>query len=388
MMTALLVLSLLVLLIAQLFASATSVTKLSTVRLDADTQARLVFDRMATDFTWMLRRPDVDFHFVKQADNNSAGAAQNNYSDTFFFFSEVPGYFNSAESTANESNTSLIGYRINPNPNTKSLQLERMAWGLTWDPDATPGYPLVYLTFSNFSNGLGSVLTDYTPTPASTIVGQQQWAGIDNAQSYNTADNQPNPGSNFHVLGDSVFRLEFCFLLNDGTYSVVPAINYTLPSGVAANNKLNATAPPQTSQSGYVVGSRWYDATNYHAYICTNGTANAETWKPLGMADVQGVVVTIAILDQSSQKLLGGKTAPLQAMAQALVGPQWSPTTGTLLNSLSSQSVSQNKLPVLPATNWLNTVNQANFATTIGIPKAVASQVRIYQRIFYLNNTL
>jgi len=33
-------------------------------------------------------------------------------------------------------------------------------------------------------------------------------------------------------------------------------------------------------------------------------------------------------------------------------------------------------------------VNQANFATTIGIPKAVASQVRIYQRIFYLNNTL
>jgi prepilin-type N-terminal cleavage/methylation domain-containing protein len=372
MMAAIAVLGLLVLLIANLFSSATTVTRLSTVRLDADTQARLVFDRMAADFAWMLRRPDVDFHFLKQNDNAGPPSAPP-YSDTFFFFSEVPGYFSSSETSANESNTSLVGYRIN----STTFQLERMAWGLTWDLD-TYSFPLVYLTYNS--------TTTYAPLAASTIAASgANWAGIDSS-TYNTTDNTATtPGGNFHVLGDSVFRMEYCFLLKDGTYSVVPAIN----TGAAANN-LSANLPPTQTTTGYTVNSRWYDTTNNHAYICTYANANGstETWRPLGMADVQAIVVTIAILNQTSQKLIptAKLTTSLQAMATALQGPTWNPTTGRLNNSVPSGQT-QTTPPVLMASTWQNEVNQTSFATTAQVPQAVAGQVRIYQRFFYLNNT-
>jgi len=393
MMAAVVVLSLLVVLIANLFASATTVTRLSTVRLDADTQARLVFDRMAADFTWMLRRPDVDFHFLKQNDSGS-NPSTSPYSDTFFFFSEVPGYFSSSETSANESNTSLIGYRIN----STTFQLERMAWGLTWDPDNTPGYPLVYLTYNNYVNGTSGTLTDYTPAGASTIAATgANWVGIDSA-TYNTTDNAATtPGGNFHVLGDSVFRMEYCYLLKDGTYSVYPAINYVLPAGstgTAPKNYLSATAPPtQKFSTGDSVNSRWYDTVNNHAYICTSANSNAgtETWRPLGMADVQAIVVTIAILNQTSQKLIptANLTTALTAMATALQGPTWT-TNGTLQNSVPAGQT-QTTPPVLMASTWQNTVNSATFASRLStptpVPQTVAAQVRIYQRFFYLNNT-
>jgi hypothetical protein len=40
--------------------------------------------------------------------------------------------------------------------------------------------------------------------------------------------------------------------------------------------------------------------------------------------------------------------------------------------------------PKLMAQTWLGAVNSSTFAQTSGVPKAAASQVRIYQRYFYL----
>ena len=388
MMTALLVLSLLVVLMAQLFSSASILTKASTARLDADTEARLVFDRMADDLTWMLRRPDVDFHFVKQPDNGTNPPSAP-YSDTCFFFSEVPGYYSSSETLA-ESNAALIGYRIN----STTYQMERLARGLAWDSDgSTAGVPLVFLTFNNYS---GPVLTDYTPAYTSTILG---------AFPETPALDQPgNTDPYFHVLGDSVFRLEFCFFLKDGTYSVVPAMNYAPlnsslqpTSSTTVSNNLDAAGPPAPSNgySTYGVGSRWYDTQNNHGYICTSAPANGSaTWRPLGMADVQAVVVTIAILDQTTRKLISGNSTALPNMAKALVGPTWSPATGALstppvptIAALPSSPPNGNT-PLLMAQTWQATVNLSTFPTTTGVPKAAASQVRVYQRFFYLNNNL
>ena len=42
--------------------------------------------------------------------------------------------------------------------------------------------------------------------------------------------------------------------------------------------------------------------------------------------------------------------------------------------------------PKLMAQTWNNAVNSSTFAATVGIPQSAASQVRIYQRYFYLNN--
>jgi hypothetical protein len=285
---------------------------------------------------------------------------------------KCPGYYNDA--TVPESNTALVGYRIN----SATYQLERLAWGLPWDSDATSGSSIVYLSYNNFS---GTTLTDYTPASTSTILGAfPETPGLDQA-GYNTSDNATAPGANFHVLADAVFRMEFCFFLKDGTYSVVPAINYVPTTGTATNN-LSASTPPSPTSSGYSVGSRWYDTTNNHGYICTNATSGAEVWKPLGMTDVQAVVVTLAVLDQTSQKFLGTTpaTTALPNLAKALYGPTWTASTGALTTTGTPA------VYTLPAQTWLAAVNQSTFATTTGVPKAAASQVRVYQRFFYLEN--
>jgi hypothetical protein len=122
-----------------------------------------------------------------------------------------------------------------------------------------------------------------------------------------------------------------------------------------------------------LVGSRWYDTANYRGYVCTAApSGGSAVWQPLGMSDVQAVVVAIAILDQTTQKMIGSTTTSLPLIAAQLANP-------TAANLTSSP-------PQLMATTWLNTVNSSTFASSVNLPPAVASQVRIYQRFFYLNN--
>jgi prepilin-type N-terminal cleavage/methylation domain-containing protein len=362
-MTAIAVLSVLMVFISVLISGASKATHLSRARLDADSQARLIFDSMADDFTRMLRRPDVDFHFVKQSGN-----------DTFFMFCENPGYFSSSLTSATESNMSLIGYRINTlnnpatgspnNPTDTPYTLEKLAKGLAWDYQSSAStYPVPFLTYDKVTSS-----GTYTPDSASTILGI--WPNIDQASYADTS---------FHMLGDSTFRLEFCFLLTDGTYSVVPATNYTA-GGIISSN-LSASRPPSTSDGSptYGPGSRWYDTSGNHGYICTSAPkipTNTAVWQPLGMTDVQAVVVAIAILDQTTQKMIGSNTAALPKIAAALTDPLADANTGILSGSP----------PQLMATTWFNTVNTPTFASSVGLPATVASQVRVYQRFFYLNN--
>ena len=47
---------------AQLMTSATAVTRTAHKHIDTDTQARVVFDRMALDFAQMLKRTDIDYY--------------------------------------------------------------------------------------------------------------------------------------------------------------------------------------------------------------------------------------------------------------------------------------------------------------------------------------
>src|SRR5436305_1648020 len=60
------VLVLLVFLATQLINSATTVAILGNKRIDADSEARQVLDRMAIDFAQMVKRTDVDY-YVKLA---------------------------------------------------------------------------------------------------------------------------------------------------------------------------------------------------------------------------------------------------------------------------------------------------------------------------------
>lgn len=194
------VLTLLTGFVAQLVNNATIVTIHSRKRIDADSQARLVFDRMAGDFAKMLQRSDVDYLFCKQSGN-----------DRMFFYSEAPAYYEGGtDNIKPHSSMALVGYRING-----SYQIERLGKQLNWGGSASPQPGgAVFLTYP-----AATVVTPKpTPLPGSLL--ETNWSNaIGSAPAYNGVD------SDYHVLADQVCRLEVCFQMTDGTYVIDPAGN-------------------------------------------------------------------------------------------------------------------------------------------------------------------
>src|SRR5256885_4294333 len=114
-MLSIVVLVLLVVMLFGLINSTASVVTNSRKRIDPDAHARMIFDRIATDFDEMVKRKDVDYIFYK---NLAPGPPAIN--DAMFFYSKAPAYYNTSPipSDAAKGAVRLIGYRIN-----SSLQL-------------------------------------------------------------------------------------------------------------------------------------------------------------------------------------------------------------------------------------------------------------------------
>ena len=271
MLLSLALLSILVITTTQLINGTATFTKESKNRMSADAQARLVFDCMANDFSRIIQRRDVDLCINKQNGN-----------DSIFFFSEVPGYYASSD-TSSIAGVSLVGYRINT-----SNQLERIGKGLTWtgNPSSpTPG-SVKYLTFTGTTADSGSRIQAWWPVTSPTTTGTDP---------------------DFQVLAPGVYRLEISFLLTNGTYSSKPYI------------------PPHTSADG--------------------------------LADVSAIIVSLGILDETSRRLVSDFKPAIAALPDAVEGQ-----------------------PVI------ETWGGGNYLTSSGIPRTAASQLRIYQRFFYIKN--
>jgi hypothetical protein len=150
-------------------------------RMDADSQARQLLDRMAIDFDQMLKRTDVSY-YVKTTGNTQAG------NDQIAFFSAVPGYYSQG---GYNSNVSLVAYRVNADSTSASYnKLERMGKGLALNAAyPTAPIPLLFL--------------DSTTSPTTTI--QNIWPA---AASSTTAD------SDYETAGPQVFRFEYYYLLS------------------------------------------------------------------------------------------------------------------------------------------------------------------------------
>src|SRR6266853_2804614 len=135
------VLGVLVFLLTQLVNSAATVTILGHKRMDADSQARMVFDRMAVDFSHMVKRSDVDYYLKNPAANPPA--PQTNQNDQIAFYSNGPGYY---PATGAQSPLSLVGYRVNSDPTNRAYnKLERLGKGLVWNGVSTTDTPAVFL---------------------------------------------------------------------------------------------------------------------------------------------------------------------------------------------------------------------------------------------------
>ncbi len=382
------VLILIMVFVSQMMNSTMLSTTMSGKHLDADTQARLVFDRMAVDFAGMSRRTDVDFIFSKQpylATPPSGATAGSGSNDLMFFYSEAPSYYDSTlfSGTANtglESSVALVGYSCtNASGTTAALpaySLARFSKGLTWDAQPAGGTApggMVFLTFLTPS-------VNPSPIPASTLAGNPAWSGdIGPAPTY-TVTTSTDYQEYTDVLSNDVLRLEFCFEVKNLTNPNSPGSAYSnypvarIGTGLQTPNSAgNETTVSNTAPQAPTVGDRWYDTYNNRAYICTSGPA----WTPNGMADVKAIVVAIAILDQTSRKIL--TTTQLGNISAAFVDPteDTNSTTGLLASA-----------PHLMAEVWQNALDATSpsFASATDIPTTAAAQVRVYQRFFYLNN--
>lgn len=202
------ILTLLVLLVTQLINSATAVMTRGHKGADADTEARLVFDRMAADFAKMIRRGDVDF-FGK----DSAGARPMEGNDQLAFYSAVPGYYSMSPPTPTPSRNarnaaSVVAYSMSTTPDGRP-QLVRLAKGLVWETDG------------------GWQGMTYLPIQIVAASPNGRWPNL-----FQPATSVPLPyngmaDADYEPVGDSVVRFEYCYLLQPTTSG--PAAPSTVP---------------------------------------------------------------------------------------------------------------------------------------------------------------
>ena len=176
------ILTLLVLLVSRLFSSVASVTANSSKHIDCHLQARQLFDRMETDFAQMVKRRDVGYYMKSNVDTETGN-------DRIAFFSQVPGYYPSANFW---SPTSLVAYRVNSDSSSLSFnKMQRMGKGLLWNGASVTHIPFIF--------GL-TVIADNWPS------------AIDSSSL----------DPDYETIGPQTFRFEYLYFLKDGTLSVIP----------------------------------------------------------------------------------------------------------------------------------------------------------------------
>jgi len=331
------VLTMVILMVAQLMNTATAVTRTGNKHIDTDTQARIVLDRIAVDFAKMLKRTDTDYYIKGPAGYKNPNAhgkglhlkSGQQGNDQIAFFSEVPGYY---PSTSSQSPLSLVAYRVNNNPNsTTYLQLERMGKGLLWNgvSNSTSGSNVTYpIVFSS-----GQIANELNNKPGSN----NPWSGPWSAAIYNdnTAKSVDQDGA-YETIGPGVFRLEYYYLLKDGSVSDVPQVK---------NNGV----------------SQW----NFNQTLSANLNA---------FSDVEAIVVVIAVIDPASRPLVfpNGLFALMSDMAD------FKNANG---NGIGAQRVGDVE------NNWNLAVQSAaqngtTYDGTTAFPRVAASAIRIYNRYF------
>jgi prepilin-type N-terminal cleavage/methylation domain-containing protein len=327
--------------VAQILSGTLSTSLGAYKHMDADTQARVVLDRMAFDIAHIVKRTDVDYFFQK----NSYLAGGPNYgNDQMAFYSESGGYYPSGvTSSAGGGDVSLVGYMIAPmlngvyNSTSGTPQLVRLSKGLALNGYSSSMPAMVFNPLAYAGTGTTTVSANGT---GNTLL-NTRWNG-----SANGIANGTDP--NYQVIGDQIFRLEYTFLVQ------------TSPTGVQTNGAQSVTYKTYT-------GSGFYD----YPWSPTSTNQN-----PNGLKDVTAIVISIAVLDTKSRAILGSNVASALDTACSNLQDDTC-TNGTTLATYASASTG-----FLPLTFWKNKLN----SSTLGLPQEVAQQVRFYQRFCYLNH--
>jgi prepilin-type N-terminal cleavage/methylation domain-containing protein len=321
----------------QLMTTATAITRTGNKHIDTDTQARVVFDRMALDFAQMVGRTDVDY-YVKGATGykghgnghgwgNKKVAGQLG-SDQLAFFSQVPGYYPSGA----RSSISLLAYRVNESTPAKPAyqRLERLGKGLLWNAANTSTnqnnalYPIVFLPQT--IDGMGK------PWYGATNNDNKAWDELD---------------ADYETIGPGVFRFEYYYLLKDGRLRDVPWDTLDWPT----RQKLGNDPDPITNPN-------------------------------IGLNDVEAIGVTIAVIDPAARALINAANPnSLDDLASDLDD----------FRSARGRGVgNQNKYIGMMEDAWktvVETVAQTgSTSSNTPVPPEAAKGIRIYTRYFDLKS--
>ena len=276
-------------------ASKTSVT--AGKAMDLESEVRLVFDRLAQDLGQAVVRPDVDWNFKKNPGEN----------DEVGFWAQIRGF-------AGNRTLSSVNFRVSPAAVGGMPELERAARGAGWD----------------------DMVLGVEPDPADpkTLA--------------------PPAADDYQLLGDQVFRMEICYLLEDGSLS-------TTYYNRSVKNSLAESRKPLTSDdsgSGFKAGS-WWTFNNTH-YVCKDATPGRAVWEKLAPTqNVRALVVGIGVLDRRTRILLT-KT-------------QMEDLADRLADAVDGQDILNAWKPV-----------SANPSTLNNIHPMASQTVRFYQRYFPL----
>ena len=316
------VLVLLVLLFTQLLNSAATTMTLGNKRMDADSQARQLLDRMAIDLAQMPKRTDVSY-YAKTVENPQTAATQSgNPNDQVAFFSAVPGYYSQ---DGYNSKASLVAYRVNADSNSASYnQLERMGKGLALN-GAYARAPIPLLFLDNPPNP--------TPTPTPTTTIQNIWPAATNSTA--TDSDCSNTGC-YETAGPQVFRFEYYYLLSSS------------PSVGTANQ---LSAGPWSNVNSFVI------------------------------KDVAAIVVAVAVIEFKSKVLVdnSAQVSPpndnITRLGAQLI--DWGSTTCAGCPSVAQWETTPGQL----LAQWQAALD----ANTLGLPRPAISGIRLYERYFYVS---
>ena len=211
------VLVLLIFLATQLLNSAATITTLGHKRMDADSQARQLLDRMAIDFAQIVKRSEVDY-YVKSSAASPLRSVLQPGNDQIAFYSAVPGYY---PATGSQSPVSVVAYRVNSALTSLAYnKMERLGKGLVWNAVSTADTPVVFMPIPIASPLPVGELPSPTPNPQPTPAWPQ-------------ASSATTSWSDSEIVGPQVLRFEYYYLLNNGKSSDVPwASPHTSVSGM------------------------------------------------------------------------------------------------------------------------------------------------------------
>jgi hypothetical protein len=166
--------------------------------MDADSQARSLFDRMALDLTQIVKRSDVSY-YLKTEGTPMPG------NDLAGFYSAVEGYYPTTPSPV-----SVVAYRVNSDSSNSAAYncLERMGKGLDWNGASTTSTPVVFLPL--------------------TI--HDTWPSVASSSAYDESDPARRT---YETIGPQVFRFEYYYLDKATGNLVVHPAAWTTLSAVA-----------------------------------------------------------------------------------------------------------------------------------------------------------